>query len=337
MTVINITKESGIPLIGHLAFGIVCRGKSNLIQVRPTTICNLSCPFCSTDGGPLSKTHKTQYTVEPSYLIEEIKKIAEIKGTLHVNIDSVGEPTAYPPLIEFITRLKDMKEVNFISMQTNGTLLNKEKIQALEQAGLDRINLSIHAISKELTKKLAGVKGYDINQIKEAAHIINTSKIELLIAPVYLPHINDEEMKEIIAFAKELNCKIAIQKYEEYKYSRKMKEAKKQNFYKFYKQLKEWEKEFKIRLIYNAPSLNVGKAPSLQHNLKEGERINTKVLAQGWMKDQRLAAYKNKCITITNCSANINDSINARITETKNNIFLAEAIKTQKDLNNLAE
>ena len=187
MTLVTITKESGIPLIGHIAFGIVCRGNSNLIQVRPTTICNISCPFCSTDGGPYSTTHKTHFMVEPNYLVQEIQKLIATKGPLHINIDSVGEPTTYPYLTTFIKKLSAVPEVLFISMQTNGTLLTKEKIKELEEAGLKRINLSIHAISDELAKKLAGANVYNIEHIKDVARWINASKMELLLAPVYLP------------------------------------------------------------------------------------------------------------------------------------------------------
>jgi uncharacterized Fe-S cluster-containing radical SAM superfamily enzyme len=327
MALVNVTKESGIPLIGHLAFGIVARGGSNLIQVRPTTICNISCPFCSTDGGPFSTTHKTHFIVEPSYLVEAIKELIPIKKTLHVNIDSVGEPTTYPDLVKFITALSKIPEIKFMSMQTNGTLLTEEKIKELEQAGLKRINLSIHAISQDLAKKLAGANIYDIEHIKHVARWINNSKIELLLAPVYLPGVNDNDMPGIIKFAKELKCKIAIQKYEEYKYSRKMKEIKLQNFYKFYQQLKKWEKEFDIRLVYNGPSLNVERAPSIDQPVKSGERVNVRVLAQGWMKDQCISSYKNRCITINKCNASINDKVNIKITDVKNNICLAEQVK----------
>ncbi|MFP3179020.1 MAG: radical SAM protein, partial [Thermocladium sp.] len=34
------------PLVGSLAFGIIDRG-TNVIEVRPTSICSLSCIFCS--------------------------------------------------------------------------------------------------------------------------------------------------------------------------------------------------------------------------------------------------------------------------------------------------
>lgn len=326
MTLVTITKESGIPLIGHIAFGIVCRGNSNLIQVRPTTICNISCPFCSTDGGPFSTTHKTHFMVEPNYLVEEIKKLIAIKGPLHINIDSVGEPTTYPHLTTLIKKLSAISEVLFISMQTNGTLLTKEKIRELEEAGLKRMNLSIHAISDELAKKLAGVNVYNIKHIKDVARWINASKIELLLAPVYLPGVNEKEMPQIIKFAKDLNCKVAIQKYEEYKYSRKQPHARSISYSSFYKQLKHWQRSFNTKLIYSARDLQVYKAPSFPLAFHKNERINAIIRSRGWLPGQMLAEARNRCITVVNCTSTIGDRINLRITETKHNIYLAELL-----------
>ena len=51
---IRVTYESGIPLIGCIAFGLIDRG-TNLIQIRPFTGCPLSCIFCSVDAGPRSR------------------------------------------------------------------------------------------------------------------------------------------------------------------------------------------------------------------------------------------------------------------------------------------
>ena len=75
----RVTKESGIPLIGCLYFGVIDRG-TNLLQVRPSCSCNLNCPFCSVDAGPCSRTRVTNFEVELKYLVEEVKKVAEFKG-----------------------------------------------------------------------------------------------------------------------------------------------------------------------------------------------------------------------------------------------------------------
>lgn len=69
---IYVTKESGIPLIGHTAFGLIDRG-TNLIQVRPVSGCNLNCIFCSVDEGH-SKTRRADFIVDTDYLVEEFAK-----------------------------------------------------------------------------------------------------------------------------------------------------------------------------------------------------------------------------------------------------------------------
>src|SRR3989344_2376888 len=92
---INVTKSSGIPLIGCIAFGIIDRG-TNLLQVRCTTLCNMNCSFCSTCAGPYSKFHKTNFIVDIDYLVEELEKVAKFKGDgLIIFLDSVGEPMSH--------------------------------------------------------------------------------------------------------------------------------------------------------------------------------------------------------------------------------------------------
>ena len=207
MTHVKITKKSEIPLLGSVYFGIIDRG-TNLLQVRPSCGCNLNCPFCSVDAGPESITRTTSYEVEMEYLVEAVKEIAGFKGNgVECHIDSPGEPLMYPHLPELIAALKKIDEVSVISLQTNGTLLNTAKIAALESAGLDRINLSLHALDPAIAKMLAGVEWFDIDILINTAKDIAQSNIDLLIAPVYIPGINDEEIPKLIRFAQGDRCR----------------------------------------------------------------------------------------------------------------------------------
>ena len=201
MTHVRITQESGIPLMGSLYFGVIDRGTS-LLQVRPGCGCNLNCPFCSVDAGPASTTRATSYEVEPEYLLSAVQEIARFKGPgVECHIDSPGEPLMYHPLPELVAALREIPEVTAISVQTNGTLLDGAKIAALESAGLDRINLSLHALDPETGKMLAGVEWFDTDTLTESARAVARSRIDLLIAPVYVPGINDAEIPKLIRFA----------------------------------------------------------------------------------------------------------------------------------------
>ena len=88
VNLIKITKETGIPLIGTIAFGIIDRG-SNLVQVRATTVCNEKCPFCSTNANNFIM-HPNNYIVDPDYLLSWLNEIIKIKNCndIEINYDS---------------------------------------------------------------------------------------------------------------------------------------------------------------------------------------------------------------------------------------------------------
>ena len=323
MTHIKIDEKSNIPLMGCLAFGIIDRG-TNLIQIRPTSLCNQKCPFCSTNANN-TKTHPNTYEVEKNYLIKELKKVIKEKecDEIEANIDSVGEILCHPKITEIINEIKKIPEVKFLSLQTNGLTLTKEKIDKIKNS-VDRINLSIHTLDKKQAKELAGNNTYDIEKIKEIVKHATKNKIEVLLAPVWIPKINDEQIPKLIDFAKESKAKIGIQKYEVYKYSRKMKGAKATNYWKFYNELKKLEKEKQTKLILKREDLNIKKIKRIQTTMELGEKLNAEIKLPGWLPNQMIATAKDRCITINNCKNKIGTQLNIKITDNKNNIYLAE-------------
>jgi uncharacterized Fe-S cluster-containing radical SAM superfamily enzyme len=322
---IRITEDSNIPLIGTIMFGIIDRG-TNLLQIRPTTICPLNCPFCSTDSGKHSKTRQADYEVDLEYLLKWAKETVKFKNMpVEANIDSVGEPMSYPRIIELINELKKIKGIYRVSMQTDGLLLSKENIDKMSKAGLYRLNLSIHSLDKEKAKMLAGTEFYDINKIKELAeYITKHTDIELLIAPVWIPNINDSDIEDIILFAKSIGAKLGIQKYEIYRYSRKMKKAKHDNWWRFYKKLAELEKKHSIKLKISKQDFNIIPAERIPTKMEIGEKVNARIIAPGWLKGQMIAMANNRCITVNNCGAEIGRTINIKIVENKNSIYMGE-------------
>lgn len=317
---INITKESGIPLIGCIAFGIIDRG-SNLIQVRPSTICNQNCIYCSTASGP--KSNKNNFTVELDYLMEEIEKIIQFKGTdMEINIDSVGEPSLYPEIVELVKRCKKLSKINKISMQSNGSL-SENKAKELVKAGLDVLNLSINSLDQDLAKQISNCD-YDVEHVKNIAKIIIKEGAECRLCPVWLPKLNDEEIPKIINFAKEINATLGIQKYDVYKYMRKAKGVKPVNWFKFYKQLDEWGKEANLDLRVRAKDLGIEKIPRIPTVFDAGEKVQLEVKCKGWNKDQMIAVGKERCVSVNDCDSKEGDLINVKILSNKNNIYLAE-------------
>ena len=328
MTHFRITRKSGIPLIGSLYFGIIDRGTS-ILQVRPSCGCNLNCPFCSVDAGPESTTRSTSYEVEMEYLVDAVREVSRFKGDgVECHIDSPGEPLMYQKLPELITALNEIDEVSVISLQTNGTLLDQEMITALEKAGLDRINLSLHALDPSIAKMLAGVEWYDIDRATDAAKAVCQSTIDLLIAPVYLPGINDAEIPKLIRFAQEIGAgkrfpPLGIQKFEHYRYGRSPKGLKAQSWWQFFnRSIRPWEKEFGIPLRLD-PARDFGtmRRPFIPLVFSKGEKVTVEIRAPGWIHGEKLGVARDRVVSVFNCEKE-SGQVRVKIVTTKHNIYV---------------
>lgn len=318
LMLVKVNKD--IPLFGCIAFGIIDRG-TNLIQVRATSRCNLKCIYCSVSAGDV-RVHPNEFEVDLDYLVNEVRKVAEFKGEIEANIDSVGDPAMYPKLVELIDKISKIKQVKMISMQSNGTLLNKKKVDELAKAGLNRINLSLNSLDKKLASKLAGCP-YNLDKVLEIAEHIS-KKMELLIAPLWLPGLNDEEIPKLIELAKKLKCKIGIQKYETHRYGRKAKGAKKITYWKFYNQLEKWEKEHNAKLKLGPIDFKIKKAKRIPIIFKKGDKVNVEIKLPGWMKGQMIGVAKGRCITVLDCDKKVGQLINVKILSNKDGIYMAK-------------
>ena len=167
-------------------------------------------------------------------------------------------------------------------------------------------------------------ENYEIKQIIELAEYINSKKnIELLLAPVWLPGKNDKQISNIIELSKRLNCLIGIQKYEIYRYSRKMKKLKNLTFWKFYKKLEEWEKEHNTNLKLSSKVFKFRKLPRFPKTMDINQKIYAEIKIPGWTKDQMIGVANNRCITINKCTKPVGSVVKVKIVQNKNNIYLA--------------
>src|SRR3989344_5169842 len=217
-----IHSSSKIPLMGTNYFGLVDRG-SNIIDVKSITSCNISCIFCSVDEGPKSR-RKTDFVVEKDYLVQEFRKIVEFKKSSNIDahINAQGEPTLYADMVELVRDIMSIKGVKTSSIDTNGLLLTKQYIDELSDAGLTRMNLSLHALDPQKANQLAG-HPYNLSKVLEIARYIPKTKMDLIIVPVWMPGYNDDEIPKLAKFADEIgagkNCPpIGVQNMLNYKF-----------------------------------------------------------------------------------------------------------------------
>jgi len=114
-----------------------------LAQIIPTRYCNLSCAYCN----------EYDKVSEPVPLAEMCRRIDVLGrlGTAMIGI-SGGEPLTHPELDEIIRRIRRTGAI--AGMITNGFLLNEERIERLNKAGLDHMQISIDNLEPdEVSKK----------------------------------------------------------------------------------------------------------------------------------------------------------------------------------------
>jgi uncharacterized Fe-S cluster-containing radical SAM superfamily enzyme len=313
---IYIHKNMNIPLIGLNYFGIVDRNTS-LIEVKPLTGCNFNCIYCSVDEG-ISSKKQVDFVIEKDFLVEELKKLIKQKSCdkLEVYINPHGEPLLYKPLGSLIRDISDIKEVKKISLNTNGLLLNKEKVDELIDSGLKKFNVSVNSIDDKTAKKMAGIN-YDPKKIIEICGYIS-SKAELVIAPVWLPGYNDDEMPKLIEFSKEIKAKIGIQNFLNYKFGRNP--CKQMSFEEFFKKIKEFEQKYDIKLIFDASDFNITPTDKIEKPFNKDEKIQAQILFEGRLKNEKIAFSKNRLISVPDCFKT--GKIKLKVVRSKHNIFV---------------
>jgi len=329
--------DEPIPLLGHIAFGIIDRG-ANVLQVRPSTICFHSCIYCSVDAGPESKWRLSEFIVERKWLIRWIKEIVKFKNRkVEVLLDGVGEPLTHPEIIEIIRDIKNIENVRQIALETHGGSLGKTLLEKLSEAGLNRINLSLDTLDQEKAKILSGVNWYNVKRIIRLVEwAYENTSLDFILTPVLVPGYNEEDMEDIIEFAKKVGLgrkiewpsAVLIQKFEVHKYGRKPPYVKAWTWKRFYKWLKELEEKTHYRLIIKDKEIGIEKAKSIPKPFRVGEKVSVIILESGWLKKEWLATDINYRRVITVVDTSFNELrpgkvVNVRIIRDKDNIFLA--------------
>jgi MoaA/NifB/PqqE/SkfB family radical SAM enzyme len=126
-----------------VARALLFTGHPVLAQIIPARFCNLSCGYCN----------EYDKVSEPVPLDEMYRRIDHLGrlGTAMIGL-SGGEPLTHPHLDDIIRRMRSTGAI--AGMITNGYLLNVERIERLNRAGLDHMQISIDNLEPdEVSKK----------------------------------------------------------------------------------------------------------------------------------------------------------------------------------------
>jgi MoaA/NifB/PqqE/SkfB family radical SAM enzyme len=131
-----------------------------LVHIVPIRRCNIDCGYCN-------EYDKVSQPVPTDEMLARIDKLASL-GTSVVAF-SGGEPMLHPELDRLLARIRDHGMIS--GLITNGYLLSPKRIAALNEAGLDYLQISIDNVEPdEISKKSLRLLDKKLQWLAEHAH-----------------------------------------------------------------------------------------------------------------------------------------------------------------------
>lgn len=164
------------------------------VRISVTDRCDLRCSYCLPRG---FKDYR-----EPAHWLtfDEVERVVAAFGRLGVRRIRLtgGEPLLRRDLPLLARRIRALPGIEDLSLSTNATQLEKQA-EALKNAGVDRLNISLDSLRRERVMKITGRDSLD--QILAGIHAARTAGFSpIKINMVAMRGVNDDEFEEMTEF-----------------------------------------------------------------------------------------------------------------------------------------
>ncbi len=166
------------------------------LRVSVTDRCNIRCFYCMPEENVRFKPREEILTFEE---IARLVTVVVRMGVSRVRLTG-GEPLVRADLPRLVGMLRVIRGIQDVALTTNGILL-AQQAQALKEAGLNRVNISLDTLSAETFRRISRRDG--LNRVLEgiaAARSIGFEKIRL--NAVALRGITEAEVVPLARFAR---------------------------------------------------------------------------------------------------------------------------------------
>ena len=166
------------------------------LRISITDRCNLRCRYCMPERGVAPLPH------QDILRLEEIISLCGVFASLGIVKFKItgGEPLVRWGAVPFITQLKQLPQVEQVTITTNGLEL-ADALPAFQACHLDGINLSLDTLDDETFRQLTRRDG--LEKVLKALDLTAASGIPLKINCVPLQGVNEQELPDIAALARQ--------------------------------------------------------------------------------------------------------------------------------------
>ena len=176
------------------------------LRLSVTDRCNLRCSYC------MPEQDYVWLPREDILHFEEIERLVDV--FLDLGVDKVrltgGEPLLRRDLPNLIERLAARPRIRDLAMTTNGVLL-AQSARVLRDAGLHRLTVSLDTLRPDRFKALARFDELPrvLEGIAAAAPLFPGLKLDTVV----IRGVNDEELVDLIEFARGHNAEVRFIEY----------------------------------------------------------------------------------------------------------------------------
>lgn len=171
------------------------------VRVSVTDRCNLRCEYCMPTSGVTFLPH------EQILRFEEIVKVVGVLADLGVRRVKLtgGEPLCRRDLPKLVKMLYEIDGIEQVTLTTNGLLL-PEQANALAQAGITHVNLSLDSLRP--ARYAAMTRCGTLKQALNGLYAAQAAGMYVKINTVPMRAINDDEIVELIRFGYQKNAPV---------------------------------------------------------------------------------------------------------------------------------
>ncbi len=164
----------------------------NYLRISVTDYCNFRCVYCMPKEGVAPRKHHEMMRFEE---IVDVVRVAAENGISKIRLTG-GEPLVRHGIVDLVRMIRQISGINEITITTNGYLLAKHA-EALKDAGLTRVNVSLDTLKPDLFKKITRYGDLaTVWQGIEAAEKVGL--LPLKINMVMMAGINDNEIPDFM-------------------------------------------------------------------------------------------------------------------------------------------
>ena len=167
------------------------------IRISITDRCNLRCGYCMPECGVPSVPH------DKILRFDEIVRLVKIFCSLGIKNVKItgGEPLVRKGAVGLIKDIKAIDGIEKVSLTTNGILLS-ENLNALAEAGIEGINISLDTLDRQKYMKITGFDGLN-TVLKVIDECRAFPEIKIKINAVTMADYNRDEICKLADFASE--------------------------------------------------------------------------------------------------------------------------------------